>query len=379
MTLCADKVDNYRRPLGFTYDNVWHISRHREQRLTPTSTREHSIAVRQEDSTVVRQVYLTLQDFDEIEAAGGTESVPFSWGRGDPNAMYNGRRVSVMWSRVTDEFKDVLGLRIVHGRWFERTDDALDGEAVVITQKLSQELFGSEDPLGKKIIPSFPHGAEWYVVGVISDYRQDEFNSSQYYKENFLFVRINWKRAVGSDYFFLTYLIKVRPETTAAFEEKLTAKLRAVARDQTFEITPLSQIRASAFKGVLTGLMVIGIVAASLMIMVGLGLVGILWQNVTQRTEEIGLRKASGATDGEIYKQILGELLVITSVGVVIITTVLLQFPLFEVIGVVTSWRIYIYGLVISCILLYGLVILCGLYPSWLATRIHPAEALHYE
>ena len=120
------------------------------------------------------------------------------------------------------------------------------------------------------------------------------------------------------------------------------------------------------------------LVAAFLMIMVALGLIGVLWQTVTQRTKEIGLRRAKGATKGKIYLQILGELLVITTAGLIAGVLVVVQFPLLDLLGF-ASGDVYATSIVVSLAAIYLLTIICGLYPSWMATKVRPAEALHYE
>jgi putative ABC transport system permease protein len=361
-------AESYRRPPGFGYENVWYIS----MRLGYRPSYSHTGTM--EDSTAMRQVYLALQDLEEIEAVGATQAVPFLASSWNTSLGYKGKGVQTECGAVTDDLKEVLGLKVVHGRWFEKSDDALNYEPVIINQRLSQELFGTEDPLGKET-----DDGQYRVVGVISDYRYHVESQESF---NFMFKRINWNRSVTSgysSYLPTDYLIKVRRGTPGAFEEKLVKKLQAVARDWSCKIKPLSQMRASFFKQRLTFLIVLGIVTAFLLIMVGLGLMGVLWQNVTQRTKEIGLRRANGATAEEIYTQILGELLIITSIGVVIGIAVVIQFfPLLDMLKL-ASMKVYLSGLVISCVLLYGLVILCGLYPSYLATRVHPAEALHYE
>ena len=66
----------------------------------------------------------------------------------------------------------------------------------------------------------------------------------------------------------------------------------------------------------LAPLLAAGVIAGFLILMVGMGLTGVLWQTVTQRTREVGLRRAKGATIGDIRAQILGELVVMTSIAV---------------------------------------------------------------
>jgi putative ABC transport system permease protein len=154
--------------------------------------------------------------------------------------------------------------------------------------------------------------------------------------------------------------------------------LKAVAKDWAFQVQPLVELRESALQQLLVPVGIAGLVAAFLMIMVALGLTGVLWQNVTQRTKEIGLRRAKGATRQRIYRQILGELFIITSFGLFVGVLVVVQFPLLDLIGFISA-KVYVVSIIVSLVMIYLLTLVCGLYPSWLATKVQPAEALHHE
>jgi putative ABC transport system permease protein len=119
-------------------------------------------------------------------------------------------------------------------------------------------------------------------------------------------------------------------------------------------------------------------VAAFLMLMVALGLTGVVWQNVTQRTREIGLRRAKGATARRIHRQIVGELVLMTTLALLAGLVVVLQFPLLDLIAAVRP-AVYAGGLVLSALAVYALTLVFGWYPSRLATTVQPAEALRYE
>jgi len=154
--------------------------------------------------------------------------------------------------------------------------------------------------------------------------------------------------------------------------------LQGEASDWSFTIKPLVQMREEMNQKSIVPMTAFSVVAGFLMIMVGLGLIGVLWQSVTQRIKEIGLRRAKGATKERIYKQIIAELLVITTCGAIAGVLVVVQFPLLDFLGFATP-KVYAYATLISLALIYALTAICGLYPSWLATKVHPAEALHYE
>ena len=170
----------------------------------------------------------------------------------------------------------------------------------------------------------------------------------------------------------------MRPGTPPAFEEALVKRMQGVAPDWSFEVRPLPQVRATAFRFFLTPLIVAGTVAFFLLLMVGLGLIGVLWQNLLQRTREIGLRRAAGASRASVHRQVLLEQLVLTSLGVLIGTLLVIQVPILHLIGVLSS-QVFTAGLLVAMAAMYLLSVLCALYPSSLAARVQPAEALRYE
>jgi putative ABC transport system permease protein len=128
----------------------------------------------------------------------------------------------------------------------------------------------------------------------------------------------------------------------------------------------------------LSPLVAAAIVAGFLLLMVGLGLVGVLWQNVTRRTQELGLRRAVGAHRGSVHRQILLELMLITTIGIALGVITVIQLPLLAVWEFLTM-PVMVAGLAVALLTIYLIAALAGFYPSWMATRVQPAEALHYE
>jgi putative ABC transport system permease protein len=357
-------TDNYSHPLGFSYENVWNVNIDVKQ----VSDDYHT----PEQVELTRQLFLAVKEFQEVEDAAGAHTAPYTIGSSSSVYRVDGRIIRYEVNEVTDSFKDVMGLSLVSGRWFGREDDGVNFEPVVINMRLAREVFGTEDALGKVLSPPDAR-RESRVIGVVTDFRKSGEFAGLY---NYVFERKDLNDTKQRPPRNL--LIKVRQGTTAEFEEKLIKQLQAIAREWSFEIEPLVEMRASSLKLSLAPIIAVGLIAGFLMIMVGLGLTGVLWQSVTQRTREIGLRRAKGATAGNIYAQILGELLVITSFGLLVGVAVIVQFPLLDLIGFVSS-KVFLYSLAISVLVIYGLTILCGLYPSRLATKVHPAQALHYE
>ena len=368
-------TDNYRRPLGFDYQNVWYIG---VERRAGSGDKD-----KPQQLETSKRLLAALREFGEVESAAGVWGAPYSngnWtsGRDDKKT---GKSIHFGCNPVTDDLKDVLGLRMVSGRWFGKEDDGASYNPVVINRKLARDIFGDEDPVGKDISdPEDKKKVEQRVVGLIDDFRKNgefaELSGYAIYRNDLTFTPGARGNIQGDPPRSL--LIKVRPGTTAAFEEKLLARLQAEAKDWSFSIKSLVEMRANVFQEYLVPMAAFGLVAGFLLIMVGLGLTGVLWLNVTQRTKEMGLRRAKGATRRRIYKQILGELFIVTTIGLLVGTLVVVQFPLLDFMGF-ASPEVYTASIFISLGLIYLLTTVCGLYPSLLATRIHPAEALHYE
>ena len=113
---------------------------------------------------------------------------PYQFGSSNSGYEWHGRRIEFGVAEVTDDFKDVLGLELVEGRWFSREDDGQTYDAVVINQDMREDLFGDGPALGQNIANDrspdelVGRDAEKRVVGVIAAYREDgEFDGERNY------------------------------------------------------------------------------------------------------------------------------------------------------------------------------------------------------
>ena len=356
-SLAMDKVGNYRRPLGFSYEDRWVVNFTADRLMRSDSEAETPVSR--------KQVYLALEGFDWIELVSSADYAAFPYMFG-MQALFtvDGRFVSN--GAVSDEFHQTLGLNLVNGRWFGEEDAALDWEPIVITQPLSEALFGGEDPIGQKIEEW--QGSDERIIGVVSDYRRSgEFSDPGF----FVFTHQSEEENRGH------FLVKVRPGTPLSAQEQIDRRLQAMAPGYQVDIKTLEEHRASSFKLTLVPLFALGVVSVLVLGMVALSLSGVLWQRTTLRIEEIGLRRALGGSAASIYAQLAGEIVVVASVGVIAGLLLVLQFPLLELLNY--TGGIYALSLVFAALVIYGLVIVCSLYPGRLACRIRPVEALHHE
>lgn len=359
-------LDNYRRPLGFEWKNVWSVRIGMGRSEGPDSGSPEQAA------TFARLVQ-EVRALEPVEAAAASWVVPFDQGGMSSAYDVNGRRVEMGGDVATVGFDKVMGLKLVAGRWFEEADANLSWDPAVIDQDLARTVYGSGDPVGKPFGEPHPGEKPIRVIGVVSDFRK---SGELMPNDNFMFRFASIDHPTSPA--LRTLLVRVRPGTPAAFEEALVKRMQQVAPDWSFEVRPLPQVRASAFRFFLTPLIVAGTVAFFLLLMVGLGLIGVLWQNLLQRTREIGLRRAAGASRASVHRQVLLEQIVLTSLGVLLGTLLVIQVPILHLIGVL-SHGVFTAGLLVAMAAMYLLSVLCALYPSSLAARVQPAEALRYE
>lgn len=176
-----------------------------------------------------------------------------------------------------------------------------------------------------------------------------------------------------------TILLKLKPGTARSFEVTLQRKLNLVRNNWTYKVTPLRELRSTMLRMETTPLIVLGIVAAFMLAMVAFGLFGVLWQNTTQRIPEIGLRRAIGATATNIYRQIVAEQLLLSSLAMAVGLVLLVQLPITGAMDHAVNWKVFAAAALISMAVIYLISLLCALYPGWRASRLSPTEALHYE
>lgn len=361
-------ASNLRQPVGYATTDVWNVEFGREldEGGDPRA------------AAVTDRLIQVARGLAPVEAVAANLITPYSTSSAQTAAVVNGRTIAFAFSAATDDISAVLRLTLVAGRWFGKQDDHARDTPTIITSALARELFGDADPIGREIPKdSTPAGASpsagHRIIGVLSSYRAGgELGGDSL----FALDRVDLTDPGGGVPHNL--VVRVRPGTPRAFEEQLVKTLQAAAPDYRFAVEPLFEMKAKYRDRHVLPLGVAAVVAGFLIVMVALGLTGVLWQNVTKRTKEIGLRRATGATARQISLQILGETWILTTLALVVGSALVLQLPVLHLLPFVTG-RVFAVSFVLSLATLYALATLCAFYPSWLATRITPTEALRHE
>jgi putative ABC transport system permease protein len=360
-------VELYRMPLGFEGADVWSVGIKADDNGTKLF-----------DDAVYNGLRRGLAELPEVRAIAFASFEPYAMSTMTSEMRRDsasGKEVHTEMLDADDNLADALGLAVVEGRWFSSLDNGSAQRPAVINRRMADAMFPGERALGQQFIDG--KGAEalvaYRVVGVVDDFRPKGELAAPV---NFVFTRFETGK---KDRDLRTILLKLKPGTTRDFERRLNARLKLIRNDWSYQIAPLSSGRASMMKSRTIPLIVVSVIAGFMLLMVAFGLFGALWQNTTQRIPEIGLRRALGASAGGIYRQIVAEQFMLSSIAIALGLVLLVQLPLTGVLGDSLNWTVFGSAALLSMTVIYLLSSLCALYPGWRASRLSPTEALHYE
>ncbi len=366
LTTVIYNISNYLKPLGFSYKDVWYI------------TMDWKDSSQEEIKETLLQFENAFRSFSEIEGFAYSESFIFTPAvMNMTNYEYNGREIKCNIRYASDDFADVMGVEILEGRWFDESDNASSKNPLIINEYAKEEIFGNDIALGKVL---HRDETEYIIIGVIDEFRNaGQFSGSS--TISFRRISLNLEHELsrfGSEAMGSRILLKMKPGTPFQFEETLTKSLSNIAKDWQIKMNTLELLKKSATLQTLIFPVILIVVCGFLVINVALGLFGVIWYNTNRRKSEIGLRRALGSSAMEIYKQIIGEALVLSTFAMIFGSFFALQFPLLGIFSFIDT-KIYILAYISAIVLIYAITALCALYPSKLASSLEPAEALHYE
>ncbi len=287
---------------------------------------------------------------------------------------------------VVPDYSIATNRFVSQGRFFTDTDVDHASDVVVIGEEIRERLFPREDPMNKKI----QLGHDNYVVIGVLEKKGKMFGESN---DNILLIpittfdrRFPWIKTGGSNGDALRIAtIPHRPDQVPALIQKATAILRTRRHvpfnkpDDFGIVTPDKMIES--FQGITSGITLAMVFIAFISLVIGgVGVMNIMLVSVTERTREIGVRKAVGAFRRDIVLQFLTEATTLSLLGGAIGVGVGIAVPaivkrVFEALPAETPlWAIFV-GLIVSV----SIGIFFGLYPAVKASRLDPIEALRYE
>jgi putative ABC transport system permease protein len=327
---------------------------------------------------------LALRTLPHVVAAdGGFQHVKAQFRVGDVSVKYNGKKVAgSILQGSTAEIALVSDLTFTQGRLFTDDEDQRASHVCVLGHDTAEELFGSESAIGKEVAVE---SGLYTVIGVL-DKRKQPFGGGKNPADNMVFFPLGTFHNLHPEDKDMWVSVKYDdPKNKSLVEEEIRELLRVrrkvkVQAEDNFEIFGPDSL--SKLWGQLTGGLVAFMIAVSSVgLMVGgVGVMNIMLVSVTERTREIGIRKAIGATKRTILTQFTTEAVTLCAVGGVVgvivgamLTWIVYFLPIGLPATLSTMWVIIGFG--VSC----AIGLLFGIYPAWKAATLDPIEALRYE
>jgi putative ABC transport system permease protein len=327
---------------------------------------------------------LALRNLPHVVAVDGTyEHFNQQFHVGDVDVKYNGKKVGgAFLAGSTAQLETVSELSMQAGRFWTEDEDQRHAHVCVMAHDTAEELFGEVDPLGKEVNIAT---SLFTVIGILEK-RKQPFGSGKNPGDNGVFFPLGVFHSLYPEIKDMYVSVKYDDQRNKSLvEEEIREALRIrrkvkVEAPDNFEIFGPDSL--SKLWGQLTGGLVAFMIAVSSVgLMVGgVGVMNIMLVSVTERTREIGIRKAMGATKKNILTQFTTEAVTLCAVGGVVgvivgavITWIVYFLPIGLPATLSTVWVLVGFG--VSC----AVGLLFGIYPAWKAANLDPIEALRYE
>jgi putative ABC transport system permease protein len=301
----------------------------------------------------------------------------------DDNVIYGGRNYRrANTDGVSTNYDKIVNVIIKYGRFFNEADNLQRRQVLVIGVNAADALFPGEEEnaIGKMVRMN---GQSWEIIGVLEKRKSGFFGENE--EDSKVLLPIRTARKVAPQREYLLHIIKAKSgRVTEALEESeaILRQRRGLTSDKPddFDIKTADQF-IKQFDGItgMVGLIAIAISCLGLLVG-GIGVMNIMLVSVTERTKEIGIRKAIGATKRAIVLQFLLEAMTLTFIGGIIgliaaaaiSNLILLLIP--SIPAKIPLWAV-VTGLGVS--ILVGLIF--GVLPARKASRLDPIECLRYE
>ena len=315
---------------------------------------------------------LRLSDMSEFQEDDSISLVaPYT--QSNATAKYNYDDVSTGVYGITAAYYDVQGLELQSGRFIKTTDVDNSTYVAVLSCDAAEDIFGETFSL---------NGMPFRVVGILAE--DDSMMSSIMSTATVYIPYSTAARVFGTSTGITSFYVSATDENSIdAAEEAVTELLmnRLKQDEDAFTVTSMSVIAdtMSSITGTLS--LVLGGIAAISLLVGGIGIMNIMLVSVTERTREIGIRKAIGASTSSILWQFLVESLVLSLMGCLI--GVVLSWGIIEIVSAVAgdtaSYTMSGGVVAIAVIFSVGIGVLFGIYPARKAANKNPIEALRFD
>jgi putative ABC transport system permease protein len=294
---------------------------------------------------------------------------------GNATVKLGTKNTDTILNGTSPEYETIRNVHVQQGRFINQWDVDQHQKVVVVGTAVVKEIFETGNPLGKSVKIN---GQMFKVVGVL----EEKANGLDQSDDDQVIIPITVAQRLTRSAIIRNFSVQAAtPETVDTAVEKLNAFLLKIYKDEsTFRVFNQAQMLETLNNLSGTMAVVLGGIAAISLIVGGIGIMNIMLVSVTERTREIGIRKAIGAKRKNILVQFLIEAVMVTGLGGVmgvLIGLAVIRFIIggFQIVTPVYSipWILTSFGIS----LVIGIVF--GLFPAYKAARMNPIEALRFE
>jgi putative ABC transport system permease protein len=326
---------------------------------------------------VVMSNEITLADMNALQAAI-PNVVAVAGTRGIPETVVTSgvsRRVALVGA--TEGFQLIRNLLISRGRFLDAVDMGERSKVCLITQDLADKAFPNQDPVGQRLRVG---EVGFIVIGVFAE-RVGTFGLSEIQQYTVLVPFPLMRYYTGDDAMDVVYAQAPTPEEVPALTSRVDQLLQSRHPGGVYVVQNLSGILDAA-RSVGTALTIVLLLVGLIALIVsGIGIMNIMLVTVTERTREIGIRKAIGARHREILYQFLIEAMLISGIGSLLGIMIALAIPV-----IVQPWLpgnlrvpVPLLSVVLAFVVACSTGLFFGYWPANKAARLQPTESLRYE
>lgn len=346
------RYNYYTTPLGFQWEDVYRVSFSTD----PDST---------QGAQVLENLKQNIKDLSEVQSAAYSISVAPYWGNTWSSGNDTDNFVFNTDYLMSDkDYADVFNIKLKEGRYFTDEDKTAKETPIIVSQKFVDEYLKGKKAIGFKFNLQEDYPVK--IIGVAENFKyQGDFSK----EEPFSFLPLRrWNLAECLN-------IKLKPGVDKSIEKTINTVIEQTLKSGDFSVTKIEDSRKNMNSSTYIPLVAMLFLAIFLIINIAMGLFGILRYNTARRIPEIGLRKVIGATAGNIRRQFIGEIMVLTALACIVAVAFAAQLPFITTLPVETE--VFFMGMGIGVVLIFLIVYLCAIFPSSQAAKIVPATALH--